>query len=174
MSPVVLVYGAMALIENQRKIGILLIGSSIALVILCVIMLIVARSLESIPVTIISVESADTENVAIIVLYVVPLLEISVTQIEWHFIVPACVILLSLMITESSYNFNPLLNFFGWRFYRVGTSEGITYLLISREKRIRSIRKPLNVHELTNYTLIEVRRQRRSNRRKGGQSPYAL
>ena len=158
VSPVVFVYGAMALIENQRNVGLWLIGVGVGLVLLCLLMLISTRRLEHTCLSITSVESADTENIAIIVLYVVPLLEISFVQITWQFIVPAGVILLSLMITESSYNFNPLLNFLGWRFYRVGTDEGITYLLISRNKKIRSTLTPLKVRELTNYTLIEVKR----------------
>jgi hypothetical protein len=43
----------------------------------------------------------------------------------------------------------------GWHFYKVGTPEGVTYVLITR-KQLRSATGTIEVGQLTEYIVIDV------------------
>ena len=155
LAPVAMVYSVLGFIEGETLIGIILAAISPALVLLCLWLLNYRKSLERVTLTITAAECADRENIGIMLLYVMPLLEISLAEITWVFFIPAVVIFVSLIVTESSYHFNPLLKFLGWHFFRVGTPEGVTYLLITKKKRIPNVDTKFTVGEITSYTLVE-------------------
>lgn len=104
-----------------------------------------------------SVEIADKENFGLLAVYLLPLLRTSFSDLEWLVLVPAVAIFLALAITGHNYHFNPLLKLSGWNFYKVGTSEGVTYVLVTR-KTLRRAMGDLEVGELTDYTLIDWER----------------
>ena len=85
------------------------------------------------------------------VLYLMPLIRF---ELDWRILAPAIVLFLSLVVTGTSYHFNPLLNCLGWHFYKVDTKENVKYLLITK-KRLRNVNSPITVVELAKYTLME-------------------
>ena len=49
----------------------------------------------------------------------------------------------------------PLLGLMGWHFYKVGTKEGVTYVLITK-RQLRSASEVISVGQLTEYIVIEL------------------
>lgn len=101
-----------------------------------------------------SVENADNFSLGIILIYLVPLLSTSISEMAWLTVIPAVVMFVALSISGQGFHFNPLLNILGWHFYKISTQEGVTFLLITK-KSIRQTAR-LNVGRLTEYTLIDL------------------
>ena len=102
----------------------------------------------------ISIETADSENIAFMLLYLLPLFENGFTDLNWIMTVPAMLIFSAVIWTGYGYHFNPLLGLLGWHFYKVGTDEGVTYILISR-KEIRAAHREMNVCQLTEFIVLD-------------------
>jgi len=101
-----------------------------------------------------SIEAADSENIAFMLLYLLPLFENGFTNLAWEMTVPAVLIFAVVIWTGYGYHFNPLLGLLGWHFYKVGTDEGVTYILISR-KELRTAHKDMNVGQLTEFIVLD-------------------
>ena len=113
------------------------------------------RHLEKIPTTLASVEVADRETIGILVLYLLPLLKTSFTELQPLTVVPALVIFLALAIVGYNFHFNPLLVLLGWKFYKVTTAGGVGYLMITR-REFRRVDSEVTVGRLTSYTLVDM------------------
>ena len=156
VAPVLLVFAVMAYLENETRAAIVLAVICAALVCMSILLLgHIRRNLEKVSFQIKTIECADRDSIGLMLLYLVPLLRTSFSDLSWHIMVPATVILLCLIATGTSYHFNPLLNIFSWHFYKVGTKEGVTYLLITK-RRIRNTANEILVGELTEHTVVEV------------------
>lgn len=115
------------------------------------------RNLERMDFKVKSVEVADHESMSLLLVYILPLLRphfefAEIDPLTW-IVVP--VVLVLLMSTGYGYHFNPLLNMLGWHFYKVGTPEGVNYVLITK-KRIRNVKKTTKIGMLTEYIVIDV------------------
>ena len=155
LAPVAFVYALVAALEGEcwwavgiGAAGLVMVGLALGLL----------RSfknhLEPVPLKFSSAEVADRETIGLLVFYLLPLLKTSFVNMEWVIIVPMVAIFLALALTGYNFHFNPILALFGWKFYKVGTPEGITYLLITK-RRLQRVADTLNVGRLTNYTLVE-------------------
>ena len=158
IAPVFLVYAAVGALEGEflpsvalALGGLFLVGLGLALLVF------VLKHLERLPFTFSSVEVADRESLGLLVVYLLPLLRTSFSDLEYLVLVPAIAIFLALALTGHNYHFNPLLRLFRWNFYKVGTSEGVTYILITR-RNLRSAVGNITVGQLTDYTLIDLER----------------
>ena len=89
------------------------------------------------------------------VLYLVPLLRLQFSDLTWHVLIPSIGIFLALVITDSNYHFNPLLNALKWHFYKVDTAEGVTYILITK-KTLTTASQTFRIGQLTTYTAIDL------------------
>ena len=158
ISPVLFVYGIVAAFEGEylpagviALVGVVLLGLGVVLLVY------VKGHLERLDLSLSTVEVADRESVGLLVLYLLPLLRTSFSELEFLVLIPAVAIFLALGLTGYSYHFNPMLNLFKWHFYKVGTPEGVTYLLITR-KHLRSAIDTIKVGQLTAYTVIDLDR----------------
>ena len=115
------------------------------------------RNLERMDFKVKSVEVADHESTSLLLVYILPLLRPSFefAEIEPLVWTTVLVVLILLMSTGYGYHFNPLLNMLGWHFYKVGTPEGVNYVLITK-KRIRNVKKTAKIGMLTEYIAIDV------------------
>ncbi len=156
IAPVGLVYAWVAFLEGKVAWAAALVGVSACLLLLWKWLLFyAARNLEQTNFKISSIEAADRENTAFLVLYLAPLFTGPFSSLNWHMIVPALVVFGLVVATGYSYHFNPLLGILGWHFYRVTTPEGVTYVLITR-KQLRSAAESLTVVQLTEYVIIDA------------------
>lgn len=158
IAPVLLVYAVVGFFEGQclpsaalALVGLFLVGLGLGL------LAFVTKHLEGLKFSFSRVEVADRESLGLLVVYLVPLLRTSFSDLEYLVLVPAIGIFLALALTGHNYHFNPLLRMFRWNFYKVGTSEGVTYVLITR-KTLRNAVGSFTVGQLTGYTLIDLER----------------
>jgi hypothetical protein len=156
LAPVGLVYAWIVWRNQQHGLTIGIVAACTVLVLICVYLLRQARtSLERFPLKIISVEPADRENIAFMLLYLSPLFTSELGQLNINLLIPTLLVFTLLTATGYNYHFNPLLGLVGWHFYKVESAEGVTYVLITR-KELRNTRTINHVGQLTEYILIDL------------------
>ena len=156
VTPVLWVYAVLALFECEYSWAAALATVGLSLFLLGIVLLRhLRKGLVELTVSFSSVEVADRESIGLLLLYVLPLLKTSFSDLSYLILVPAGAIFLALAFTGNSYHFNPLLNLLGWHFYKVSTQGGITYVLITR-KDMRGATRQIKVGRLTSFTLIDL------------------
>lgn len=156
IAPVLLTYAWVAYQSGQKMQGYALLASCVVLIVICVLMLRYARThLERLKFTCTTVEAADRENMGFLLLYLLPLFTAQFSALNWQMWWPTILIFGGVVATGYSYHFNPLLGLMGWHFYKVGTKEGVTYVLITR-KQLRSAHEAIEVGQLTEYIVMDV------------------
>lgn len=157
LAPVLLTYAWMAARSGAGEFAAILAAGCAALVLICIAVLAYAeKELEKIPFKVASVEAADREHMTFLLLYLLPLFTSDFDSLNWDVWVPAILVFAIVTATGYSYHFNPLLGIcFGYHFYKVGTEECVTYILITK-KELRNVTTVLYVAQLTEYIVIEV------------------
>ena len=163
IAPVGFTYSAVAALNKHYGTMMLLFLGSALLVCVCVYILDAiktksgvnteASSPEDHPITF--VEPADRENTAIILLYLMPLFTADFNDLNWIVWVPTILVFAVIAMTSHSYFFNPLLGLFGWHFYRVGTPENVTRLLISKQTLNKGDRTITGI-QLSDYVILDT------------------
>jgi hypothetical protein len=102
-----------------------------------------------------SIEAADHENTAFLLLYIMPLFTSKFGGLEWQFWIPTVVIFAVITATGYNYHFNPLIGLMRWHFYKVESTEGVTFILITK-KHLRTAAETIKVGQLTEYILLDV------------------
>jgi hypothetical protein len=156
IAPVLLTYAWLAYLANEKFFVAAILGACAALILICLGLLHYAKThLERVNFTTVSIEAADRENMGFLLLYLSPLFTSTFTSINWQVWVPTILIFAGVVATGYSYHFNPLLGLMGWHFYKVGTPEGVTYVLITK-KQLRSVAGTIEVGQLTEYIVMDV------------------
>jgi len=156
IAPILLTYAWVAIQSDKLFIGIILFCVCIVLVLLCIALLRYAqKNLEKSSFKIKSIEVADGENMSFLLLYLLPLFTSSFETLNWSFWIPAIIMFGAVAATGYGYHFNPLLGLFRWHFYKVGTLEGVTYILVTK-KQIRNVLEDIDIVQLTEYIIIDV------------------
>ena len=151
-----LTYAWVAFQEGSKCLGVFLLAGCGILTLICLVLLRRAKDdLEHLNFEIISVEAADRENIAFLLLYLLPLFTAEFATLNWKIWLPAMAIFAAVVATGYAYHFNPLLGLMGWHFYKVGTTEGITYILITK-KQLRRAAETVEVGQLTEYMVIDL------------------
>jgi len=140
--------------DHRARLLLLLLG--VLLFILCILLLkYCAKHLEKVDFSMTTAEVADRENIGFLLLYLLPLFTSSFSSLNWNIWIPAIVVFGAVVATGYSYHFNPLLGILGWHFYKVGTAEGVTYVLITK-KQLRRAATNICVGQLTEYIVIDL------------------
>lgn len=156
IAPVLLTYAWVAYQAGEESDAFKLLGFCGALIILCLLLLAFAKkNLERVKFSIVSVEAADRENMGFLLLYLLPLFTAQFDALNWQIWIPTIIVFGAVVATGYSYHFNPLLGLMGWHFYKVGTKEGITYILITK-KQLRNTIDTIEVGQLTEYIVIDT------------------
>ncbi len=156
LAPIALVYAWVLCSDGKCKTALALVGLAIALVVVMIALLAYCRThLERSKFKVTSIEAADREYITFILLYLSPLFTAQFGDLNWHILVPTMIVFVLVISTGYGYHFNPLLGILGWHFYKVGTEEGVTYVLITK-KELRSAKQCLTVGQLTEYIVIDI------------------
>lgn len=156
VAPVLLTYAWVAEKSGFRQQALILFAMCAILTGLCLWMLRFAkRSLERSTFTSTTIEAADRENMGFLLLYLLPLFTSQYSSLNWGIWIPTLAVFGLVTATGYSYHFNPLLGLLGWHFYKVGTPEGVTYVLITK-KQLRNAASAVTVGQLTEYIVIDV------------------
>lgn len=158
IAPVGFTYAFVAAFNEAWSAMFWLLVGSVALVVVCLLVLRTTRSRRA-PAAerhrITTVEPADRENMAIMLLYLLPLFTADFDKLNWIMWVPTIAIFAFIAVTSHSYFFNPLLGAFGWHFYRVGTPQNVTNILITK-RIIRKGDQTVKGIELGDYVILET------------------
>lgn len=113
------------------------------------------RTGERLKLEITSIEAADRENIAFLLLYLLPLINGDASSPDYF--VSALVLLVFgvVVATGHSYHFNPLLGIFGWHFYRVSISEGVTYVVLTK-RTLLTKKAALTITPMTEYMMLDT------------------
>jgi|SRR5579875_389455 len=156
IAPVLLTYAWAASQSGSVQMAIGLLAACIALVCICWLLLWYAkRKLERMSFKPITIEAADRENIAFLLLYLLPLFTTRFKDLQWNIWIPALFIFAAVVATGYSYHFNPLLGLIGWHFYKVQTEEGITYVLITK-RQLRKAKETVEIGQLTEYIVLDL------------------
>lgn len=156
IAPVLITYAWVAYQASENLQAVILLVACIVLIITCILVLRYARKhLERASFSATTVEAADRENMGFLLLYLLPLFTAQFDALNWQVWVPAIAIFAAVVATGYSYHFNPLLGLMGWHFYKVGTEEGVTYVLITK-KQLRRATGAIKVGQLTEYIVLDV------------------
>ena len=156
IAPVGLVYAWVSFNAGKVLLALILIIGCLLLVTICIWLFGQSkRQLERFPFKPVSVEAADRENIAFMLLYLSPLFTNQVGDLNMTLIVPTLAVFALLTATGYNYHFNPLLGLANWHFYKVSSAEGVTYVLITK-KQLRNTNQISEVGQLTEYILIDL------------------
>jgi len=156
LAPIALVYAWVLYSGGKLSMALGLVGLAIALVVLMVALLSYSeKHLERSKFKVTSIEAADREYITFILLYLSPLFTAQFGDLNWQVLVPTMIIFVLVISTGYGYHFNPLLGLLGWHFYKVGTEEGVAYVLITK-KELRTAKQCLTVGQLTEYIVIDI------------------
>lgn len=118
----------------QVGIGYLLAALTLSAMCFGLVQLSASRyGIESLPVQIKSVKTADNEIVGFLLVYLLPLINQSQGTISLPVQVFVAVIFFLIVYNSHAYHFNPLLGLFGYHFFEVTIEGDITYVLITRK-----------------------------------------
>ncbi|MBS9435895.1 hypothetical protein EAE91_01465 [Photorhabdus noenieputensis] len=88
--------------------------------------------------------------------YLFPLLSASGTFFDWKIAAFFYISLLAYVSFSEGYSFNPLLSFFGYKFYEAEDETGISFVLITKRDLFLVNNDRLDVIKLTAHTYIVV------------------
>jgi hypothetical protein len=156
LAPVALVYAWVLFSDGHWMTSIALVSGAVVLFALMLFLLgYCQQNLERSEFKVTSIEAADREYVTFILLYLSPLFTSEFGDLNWNILIPTLIIFVLVVSTGYGYHFNPLLGLLGWHFYKVNTSEGVSYVLITK-KELRSASHCLKVGQLTEYIVIDL------------------
>ena len=156
IAPVLITYAWVAFQSEKMDEVFILLGVCFLLIAICLGMLRYAKgNLERVGFSATTVEAADRENMGFLLLYLLPLFTAPFDALNWQVWIPAVLIFGAVVATGYNYHFNPLLGLMGWHFYKVGTKEGITYVLITK-KQLRNTTNAIAVGQLTEYIVMDI------------------
>lgn len=156
IAPVLLTYAWVAFQSGDTHMAIMLAAACVVLIFICWLLLRYAkRNLERMSFKAVSIEAADRENMGFLLLYLLPLFTAQFSSLNWNVWIPAILIFAAVVATGYSYHFNPLLGLMGWHFYKVGTAEGVTYVLITK-KQLRNATDTVEIGQLTEYIVLDL------------------
>jgi len=128
-----------------------------ALVQVCKLFLHAGRArLESMPIEITTIEANDAEILAFLVAYMLPLAGTSDSlSYDWPALLTAIAIVALVVFQTGLAHVNPLMGLLGWRFFKVNTVEGSSYVLVSR-KTLAEARKIQSVGQIASSMLLDL------------------
>lgn len=156
IAPVLLVMALMAWLEDDGWWSIGLFAGGIFLPGVGFLVFVrVQRHLERLRISVVAAEPADKDNMAVLILYLTPLLRLRLDDFNWPIWLATVTIIVILLSFSNSYPVNPILNLLGWHSFNARTNEGITYTLVTRTT-LQNVNRSLTVVQLTDYLLVEV------------------
>ncbi|GGY49493.1 hypothetical protein [Parvularcula lutaonensis] len=155
IAPIFLTFGAISFAQEDYVHLIFWLAGVLVLTIVCLGIIDYAQNnLEDIDVKITRVEAADRESLTFLLVYLLPLFTADLESLNFYIWVPILGIFSWITATGYNYHFNPVLNLWGWHFYRVETDEGVVYVLLTK-RELRSALLDTQCGQLTEYILIE-------------------
>jgi hypothetical protein len=118
-------------------------------------------SLEVLKITVVNIKSIDNEVIGFLIAYTLPLLLLDAKHIQISALIITILVFILIfgMIIWGTHSFqvNPLLGIFGFHFYEIEIENGITLMLITKEKIIKA-KHIEHIVQLTENVTLEVKK----------------
>lgn len=143
-------------ITDQWWIGFVTITIAALCFLVCGVLLKFAKSkLYTTKLYVVSAESDDSSTMSSMVAYLLPLVTMTFAEINVWILGALILIIVLMLLWTKAILINPLVYIFNYRYYSVQTNSGVTYKLLSKQKRFDPA-KVENVIELFNGIYMEV------------------
>lgn len=137
-------------------LAIIIASLFIILVVLCVFIIkFLIKKLDHISFDIEEIESKDGTVASSIMTYLLPLITITFTDINWIAFAGLIIVMFLLLCLTRVVLLNPLLYFFGYKYYSIKAKSGAKYTLITKEEKFNKNNKKIMV-ELFEDIYIEL------------------
>lgn len=154
-APALLVYAWLWTTQCYYVEAIYSVTACLTLVLLCLgLMAYAKKHLAVITYTPTSIETADSEIMNFLLIYLLPLITRDLATYNWQAWIVIAFIFCIVVAASYSYHFNPLLVIFQFHFYKVSDKDGMSYVLITKNRLVKA-NTPLNVGRLSEYVLID-------------------
>ena len=100
-------------------------------------------------------ETKDSEMATSLISYLLPLVSMTITDINVYALFGLLAILLFLLVCTRIIVFNPVIYLFGYKYYKIKVNGGVTYTLITKEKKFNPMKDKILV-ELFAELYLEV------------------
>ena len=152
LAPIMLIWSIVDYIENKLSLSWrtwVLLGIFFIFIFLPPLLLQLCRKkLGNEKVTYQSAKILENGGEGFIGTYILPFLSNVITD-HWYILMIGLMIILTAVIwVNNSFCFNPALSLFGYRFYEVSNSKGVTFILLSP----KTILNPTEVNQIYNIT----------------------
>lgn len=128
---------------------------ALLLVVLCALLIRGARRLlGEIQFAASAIKTADSEVVGFIVAYLLPLVSAGSGRFDPILLVFIMLLLGLIVWSSNAYSVNPLLSLFGYHFYEVTNTDGVTFLFLAR-RELQSVNDVTSVKQLSRYVLLD-------------------
>lgn len=137
--------------------GVSYIAIAFGLAAICALLLRAAKTqLQTVRFNIESASTADKEVLGFLLTYILPIVFAGTSDIAIDAGMIAYIVVFFGFVVwgTHAYDFNPLMGVFGFHFFEVTNSQGISYVLITR-KQIVSVRDVTDVVQLTEYVVLD-------------------
>ena len=152
------VYSILAFIDKDYWLTAVLVIVCIILVLILILTFSHAlKTFEKFDFSITSAEPSDRESVVFLLIYILPLLRFSVSEINWIYFGASVIVFVWFTAAGYNYHFNPILRLQRWHFYKVSTEEGVMYVLITK-KQLRNVAEAFSAIQLTEYVIVDIER----------------
>jgi len=132
-------------------------GAAVLLALICWLVLSIAKSKlpTFAPFRAVSMKPADGELLTYVIAYLLPLVNVGATNIDWWVLGFVMAFLVGIAWATHAYHFNPLLAVFGYHFYEVASDDGVTYVMLS-DRDLVSVSQLTCVRQLGPYVLMDA------------------
>lgn len=131
-------------------------GLTIVMFILCIIIIkVFIKKLDKISFDIEEIESKDGSVASSIMTYLLPLITITFTEINWIAFCGLVIVMVLLLFGTRVALLNPMLYLFGYKYYSIKAKSGAKYTLISKQKKFNKNNKKIMV-EIFDDIFIEL------------------
>lgn len=156
-APILLTYSFMIWLEKKSALEIISpLVIAILLVVICICILKFASiNIQTTPIKVVGISSADREVLNFVIAYLLPLVTTSLDEINYSLFTFVFVFMTFIILITNTYSTNPLLSIAGYHFYQVTTIGQISYLLITKKVLI-NVDQVTQVVKLTEYIALEV------------------
>lgn len=109
-------------------------------------------------VEVVELKSADSEIVGFALAYVLPILTATTSTVNLRLLLLGFFTLAALVWGTNSYHTNPLLSVLGYHFYEVMSTNGLTFVVLSK-RTLRQVKTLTCVAFLTDYMALDLERK---------------
>lgn len=143
-APLMLVCGIALFIDSLTAkqvtgkiwIGCLVFGIGLLCVLACCWLLAFAKKhLSKSMLSVVSASPGDTNSLSSMIAYLLPVVTLSITDVNLWVLCAMIVLIILMLLWTKAIFINPIVYFWGYRYYEVQVSSGMSYTLLSRKKR---------------------------------------